>query len=241
MFVNAVTFAVAATVLARLDRSPRISADAPSRVLDDLKGGLAYAFADVDTRIVLLYVSAATLTYSGVFAVGLPTLAKTFPEGAVALGVMISASGAGQLAGTVGAAITGLPSRWGLLIIWLAICEGAAFAMIAAAPSLWLAAGLLAALGVGVAYSTDVALPVFIQTKTPPELLGRVNSIISLPRATLAPVSLALMGLLVAIDVRLGFALAGLPLLVLGVGLACSGRARGLRIEQRPEEPAAAG
>ena len=79
----------------------------------------------------------------------------------------------------------------------------------------------------------------FIQTKTAPDLLGRVNSIISLPRATLAPVSLAVTGLLVAVDVRLGFALAGLPLLMLGIGLACSRQARGLRIERRPEEPAA--
>jgi MFS family permease len=233
MFVDAATFAMAATLLTRIPRAATISGALRARVLDDLKGGLTYALRDPETRIVLLYVSAATLTYSGIFAVGLPALAKTFPEGSVALGVLISASGAGQLLGTIGAAFTGLPSRWGLLIIGLAICEGTAFATIALAPSLWLAAALLATLGVGVAYSTDVALPLFVQTRTPPALLGRVNSIITLPRAALAPVSLAAMGVLAAIDVRLAFALAGLPLLLLGVGLACTPRARALSMPPR--------
>jgi hypothetical protein len=87
---------------------------------------------------------------------------------------------------------------------------------------------LLAVLGVGVAYSTDVALPTFIQSQTPAHLLGRVNSLINLPRVTLEPVSIAGMGLLLQIDLRFAFGAAALPMLLLGIGLALSPTARRL-------------
>jgi hypothetical protein len=179
---------------------------------------------------VLLLISAATLSYSGLFAVGLPALADTFPQGALALGLLLSAWGLGQLLGTVGAAVTGLPARWGILIIGVTLCEGAAFAGLGFLPNPWAAAALLVVLGIGVAYSTDVALPTFVQTRTPGELLGRVNSILNAPRVVLEPLSLALMGVVVAIDVRWGFAMAAVPMLAVGLTLLASRNARQLRM-----------
>ena len=68
-------------------------------------------------RIVVLLVGAATLSYSGLFTVGLPALARSFRGGPLLLGALFAAWGLGQLVGVLSAAVTGLPRRWGLLII----------------------------------------------------------------------------------------------------------------------------
>ncbi|MGH3623427.1 MAG: MFS transporter [Sciscionella sp.] len=227
----AATFLVAAvTVLAAPPTPADMDADrySVSQLLREVRGGVTYAGRNPETRMVLLLLSAATLSYSGLFAVGLPALARRFTDGPIVLGVMVSAWGLGQLIGAVCASITGLPVRWGLLIITMTLVEGVSFAVLGLAPHYLLAAAILLFLGVGVAYSTDVALPTFIQTSTPPHLLGRVTSVISLPRVALEPVSLAAMGVLAVIDIRWTFVLAAIPMLLVGVGFLTSPTARTL-------------
>ena len=228
MLVNAATFLFAASTLSRAPKGA--PAERPVTPLwREIGVGLRYARDNVEMRIVLLLVTAATLAYAGVFVVGLPVLAKELSGSPVALGVLAASWGLGQLVGAFGASVTGLPERWGLLIIGMALCEGLAFALIGFLPSVWGVAVVLAVLGIGVAYSSDVALPAFIQSTAPRELLGRVNSIVDLPRMTLDSVSIALMGVLVTIDVQWAFVLAALPMLAVGVGLAFSRTARGMR------------
>jgi hypothetical protein len=87
---------------------------------------------------------------------------------------------------------------------------------------------LLGLLGVGVAYSQDVALPTWLQTRTPPDRLGRTSSLLQLARTALEPVSLAAAGLLVAVDVRLAFAAAAVPVLAAGLWLLATPATRAL-------------
>jgi MFS family permease len=235
---NAATFFVAALTVLAAPRTRGGSADggrySVAQLLREVGGGLAYAGRNTEVRMVLLLVSAATLSYSGLFAVGLPTLARRFPDGPIVLGVMVTAWGLGQFVGATSASITGLPRRWGLLIITMAIVEGTCFAVLGFAPHYLVAVAVLAFLGIGVAYSTDVALPTFIQTRTPPHMLGRVNSVVNLPRVVLEPVSIAAMGALAVLDVRWAFALAATPMLLVGVGLATSSTARRLSTSTPP-------
>lgn len=234
---NALTFiAAAGTVLAapRRERAPT-SALSAAAVLREIHSGLSYAARTVEVRIVLLLVAAATLSYSGVFAVGLPALSTRFDNGSLVLGAMLSAWGLGQLVGTLSATLTGLPRRWGLLIICMTLTEGTSFAVLGTVPHYLPAIVLLALLGIGVAYSSDVALPTFMHTRTPAPMLGRVTSVMDLPRVTLAPLSIAGMGLLAAIDIRWAFTVAALPLLLVGLGLATSPQARQLRIHPPPD------
>jgi MFS family permease len=228
---NAITFIVAAGTVLRAPRyrgagdGERFSISATWRAM---RSGLSYAGRHAEVRVVLLLIAAATLSYSGLFAVGLPALARRFDHGSFVLGAMVSAWGLGQLIGALAASVTGLPRRWGLLIVGMTVVEGASFATLGLVPHYLLAVVLLALLGIGVAYSTDVALPTFVQTRTPPELLGRVNSVLDLPRVTLEPASIAVMGVLASIDVRWAFGFAALPMLLVGVGLAASPTARRL-------------
>ncbi len=232
MGFNAFTFFVAAgTVLAAPRRE--VGPVEGLSVFREIRAGLSYAGRNVEVRIVLLVVGAGALSYSGLFTVALPALARN----SLVLGAMFSAWGLGQLVGTLSATLTGLPRRWGLLIIGMAVAEGTSFAVLGVVPRYQLAVVLLALLGAGVAYSSDVALPSFVQTRTPADLLGRVNSLLDLPRVALAPLSIAGMGLLAAIDVRLAFLFAALPMLLVGLILAASRRARRLTTRAAADVP----
>ena len=66
-------------------------------------------------------------------------------------------------------------------------------------------------------------------------MLGRVNSLISLPRAILPPVSLAIMGTLAAAGPRLPFYLASGLMLLTGAVLAFNPAARKLSIHGGPD------
>lgn len=230
---NAMTFFVAAFSLLAAPRRVQEQTEGFSAraVFREIGSGFRYARHNAEVRIMLLLVGAATLSYSGLFSVGLPALSRNFENGAVVLGAMVSAWGFGQLVGTILAAATGLPRRWGLLIVGMTIVEGTAFAVLGFVPNHVVAVVLLAVLGIGVAYSTDVALPTFIQTRTPEAMLGRVNSLIGLPRVGLAPLSIAGLGLLASLDVGWAFLAAAVPMLLVGIGLAVTGRATALTTE----------
>ena len=233
--VNAATFFIAAVTVMRVPAAASPGRDQWSTrgLLPSITAGLSYARGAAGVRAVLVIVSASTLAYSGLFAVALPAFARASGHGSLALGALIACWGLGQLLGAISAGITGLPHRWGALIIGVALCEGAAFAVIGAAASVPVACSLLAVLGFGVAYSSDVALPAWIQISTPAGMLGRVNSLISLPRAILPPVSLAVMGALAAADTQLPFYLASALMLLAGAVLALDPAARKLSIENR--------
>ncbi|GLY31927.1 MFS transporter [Kineosporia sp. NBRC 101731] len=229
--INAVSFFVAAATVAGAPRTA--TPELPrSSVFPQIAEGLRHARRSKPLRTALLLISAATLTYSGLFSVGLPALAQTYPDGPIVLGLLLSAWGLGQLVGTLAAAVTGLPQRWGLLIVGMSLLEGAAFLTIGITTSVQVAVPVLALLGAGVAYSSDVALPTIIQTRTPVDVLGRVSSVMNLPRVVLEPVSIAVLGVLLSRSLPWGFAIAALPVLAVGARLALDPDVRSLSTQK---------
>lgn len=243
--VNAVTFAIAAVTVAFAPRrkpATREESASPRAIVRQIHEGLKHARQSAEVRMVLLVISAATLSYSGVFAVGLPALALSFGKeaavgGATGLALMVAGWGAGQLVGTLGAVVTGLPRRWGLLIVAMTLVEAVAFICLGLAPHAWVVAAILFVVGIGVAYSSDVALPTYIQTHTPRHLLGRISALMSLPRVVFEPVSIALIGLALAWSTTWGFALAALPVLVAGFVLLLDPRTRSLSATTSRHQP----
>jgi MFS family permease len=222
--VDAGTFGLAAvTVLG----APAVRTAAAGPVWTDIGAGLRWAARTPQVRAVLVVVAAATLSYAGLFGVGLPALAAA-GGGALGLGVLLSAWGVGQLVGAVAAGITGLPARWGRLVGLMSVAEAATFVAVGVSDQVVVAAVLLGLLGVGVAYSQDVALPTWLQTRTPADRLGRTAGLLQLVRSALEPVSLAGTGLLAAVDVRLAFAVAAGPVLGAGLWLLASPETRAL-------------
>ena len=62
-------------------------------------------------------------------------------------------------------------------------------------------------------------------------MLGRVNSLINLPRVVLAPISITGMGWLATADVRWPFLAAAILMLLTGLGLAGNKHARAIRMD----------
>ena len=231
--LNAITFATAALTVLMAPAAPASGAAPRARtVLREIGEGLGHARRSPEIRLVLLVVAAATLSYAGVFAVGLPALATSLHGGAAALGLMVAGWGAGQLIGAIAASVTGLPRRWGMLIIAMTLVDAVMFTTPGLVPNPWAVAAILGVVGIGVSYSSDVALPTFIQTQAPPHLLGRVSSLVVLPRVVLEPVSIALLGLALDSSLRWGFAIASLPVLTVGLRLALDPRARRLGVRK---------
>jgi hypothetical protein len=199
-------------------------------VWSGVREGLSHALGRVELRVLLLVISVEALTYNGVFGVGLPSLARSLAQGPVALGVLYSSWGCGQLAGALSAGWTGLPRRWGPLMIAMTAAAGVAFAALGLVPALGPDAAILALLGFGVAYSSDVALPTWVQRSTSPDLLGRVNGLIELPRSGLAPISVVAFGALARYRLPAAFAACGAAMLVTAAVAAASRSARRLAL-----------
>jgi Transmembrane secretion effector len=232
--LDALTFFVAAWTVTRAPRTVPHDAEqnewSIQTLVSSVKEGLSYARGQPQMGAILVVIAASTLAYSGLFAVALPAFAHGVGHSVEALGIMVACWGAGQLAGSMSASVTGLPARWGMLILGMSVCEGISFLAIGWTSSLAVAYALLVILGFGVAYSSDVAIPTWIQVSTTPEVLGRVNSIINLPRILLQPASIAAMGALAVVSVRLPFFFAAGSMLLAGIALAAAGTLRQLGV-----------
>ncbi len=239
LLCDAGTFAVAAlTVLA----APKVAAPEVKKTAGvratwrEIQEGLRYARSRSSVRTVLVVIAASALAYSGLFGVGLPRLAQTFPEKSFGLGLMYSCWGLGQLAGASSAARTGLPVSWGRLIIAVTFAEGTTFALLGFVANLAVVAVALTALGFAVAYTSDVALPTWLHATTPPTMLGRVSSLLDVPRVTLEPISMILMATLAVINVRLPFFAAAFILLAAGCFSLANKSTRSLQLGTGPND-----
>jgi MFS family permease len=144
--LDALTFFAAAWALTLAPRTVSGTgqvAERPIRALAaSVSEGFSYARGKPEIRSVLVLIAASTLAYSGLFAVALPVFAHAIGRGALSLGILVACWGAGQLAGAVSASLTGLPSRWGVLIVGMCVCEGLSFLVIGWVSSLTVACAL---------------------------------------------------------------------------------------------------
>src|SRR5262245_41309160 len=101
--INALSFLLAAAGVLPAPVRRNVRAGAAVSVWTGLRDGLTYAWSRADLRTLLLVISVESLTYNGVFGVGLPALARSLARGPAALGLLYSSWGFGQLAGALSA------------------------------------------------------------------------------------------------------------------------------------------
>ncbi|HEX2142580.1 MAG TPA: MFS transporter [Candidatus Limnocylindria bacterium] len=210
---DAASFAVAAVaiMLIRGGRRPRADGDGSAEtLLANVRAGLAYAWSDPAVRSLLLLTAAFNFAFTGPVSVGLPYLAETrFDGGAVAFGLLVSAFGAGALAGAVVAGSLRRVPRLGLVVLVLAAGLGIGLAMVGNAPTLWMALPAMGGIGLGGGF-LNVRVIAWLQARTPEKMLGRVMSLVLLAGVGLAPISLALAGVVIDLGaVSLLFSVAG--------------------------------
>lgn len=179
--------------------------------------GLRAFWRDRALRCCLLYWSAVALLVTGPVQIALPVLASSLPAlGAAAYGGLLSAYGAGTLAGMV---VSGARPRLrvvnlGLTILLVDALVGLLFMPLGHITALWHGTALLGAIGVLGGYM-QVTVFTWIQRRVAPALLGRAMSVFMFIYMGLAPLSSAATGWLLRSI--------GLPTLFTGAGAALVG------------------
>ena len=204
--VDAASFAVAALALL-LVRGGRRTAPAQEALggadrrthdlLSTIRSGLAYAWSDPAVRALIGLTAALNFAFVGPVSVGLPYLADTrFEGGSAALGLMLSAFGAGAVGGALLAGSLRHVPRLGLVILLLAMVLGVGEALVGLAPNVWIAMAIGACIGVGIGF-LNVRVIAWLQARTPEDMRGRVMSLIMFSGMGLAPFSLAIAGAII--------------------------------------------
>ncbi|HZD94390.1 MAG TPA: MFS transporter, partial [Candidatus Sulfotelmatobacter sp.] len=196
-FFDAISFLFILGALWRLPDPPRQqAATRKPAVWKSVGEGISYVRKDVPLRSLVLLATMLNFCISGPIAVGLPYLAKTVFGSATAFGLIVSAAATGGLLGSLLAGIWKVRRR-GMLLLCSCMVISAGIASIGLVGRLWMVAGVLLVLAAAAGVS-NVHLASWIQQRVDASVRGRVMSLLMLAGFGLAPVSLAVAGLLIA-------------------------------------------
>jgi MFS family permease len=181
-----------------------------------VRDGIAYVAGEPSLRILLLVIASVNFCLTGATQVGIVTLVHARFSSAGYYGALMTATAIGSLLGFLLAGawkrrrsmlldILGSAALLGLCIASLALRLPVAFIFAA-----------LVASGAIAGY-LNVYILSRLQTSVPSEMLGRVMSLVTLSSIGIAPVSLALSGLIVQAHVELLFVVAGGSLIAISV------------------------
>lgn len=185
----------------------------PSNTRAELVEGARYVLRDPVIRSLMLIILGTNLAMIGPLYVGGAVLAESRLGGAWAFGTLVAAAGAGSLIGIVGAGSVGNFRRRGLIELSLTALLGFIVAGIAFVPNLVIAIVVATAIGATGSFLGIITIS-WLQERVEPRLLGRVMSLAMFSAVALDPISFALAGILVGINVTAMFVGAGSLLLL---------------------------
>jgi MFS family permease len=187
--------------------------DGQSRPMPAFVEGMRYVWRDGVIRSLLLILLGTNLAMMGPLYVGGAVLAVSRLGGAGAFGTLVGAAGVGALIGVVGAGSVSTFRRRGLIELGSTGLLGIIVGAIAFVPNLAAAVALATAIG-AIASFLGVITISWLQERTEPTLIGRVMSIAMFSAVALDPISFALAGVLVGLDLTAMFLAAGTLLLL---------------------------
>ena len=149
-------------------------------ILKSIGEGIKFVRADAAMFTVFLLIVGMELLVEGPVIVGLPILANTkLAEGALALGVVMSAYAGGSLLGSILAGTLPAPRlRFGPILVVLFALSGLLLMPFGLLRSMWIAAAVVLAIGAVDGY-TGIMFMSWLQARTPRKLMGRVMSTLS--------------------------------------------------------------
>jgi MFS family permease len=209
---DALTFAVTIWTLSHVQMHAGAVRAAPQRMFAAVGQGLAMVWRDTEMRSAFLYWGVISFVVGGTMQVAMPVLASTRLGGAAALGLIMGAHAAGNLAGMGLSSLKG-NLRIGTLGTTLLLVDGIAGVLLMLMGDIgaaWQGAALMLTLG-ALAGFMQVAVFTWIQRRVPREMLGRTMSIFMFILMGLAPLAASLTGLLMRYLT--------LPQLFIGAGL----------------------
>ncbi len=217
--VDAATFVFAAAMIclmkkrdSRLDEN---AASSPSQRSSRFKAlfasigeGLRYAWNEPVVRALFLFIAAIEFSYAGASTVGIAWLAKKrFEGGASALGWMLSSLGGGMVIGMLLASSIKGQHR-GRVLIAASLVIGVGLALLGFSAQLLIACGVLTVVGIAGGLG-NILIMAWIQSRTRPRMLGRMISLIVLGMSAVEPLSFALAGFIVTLNLRALFVASG--------------------------------
>jgi DHA3 family tetracycline resistance protein-like MFS transporter len=208
--VDAISFVVSALcLLAMKIRTPRVlhHGTAMAEALE----GIAYVRSQ--KWLVASLLGAALANFFGMtpLTVLLPLMVRHVLSGsALSLGLVFAAGGAAGVTASLVVARMGSP-RLRVTVLWTAYAAGgAAIAVMAVSPNVWIV-GLCSAAEVGLLIYGDVLWVAMMQELVPREVLGRVSSLVYLLAFSLGPLGILFGGVVAsAVGTRATLAISGL-------------------------------
>jgi MFS family permease len=186
--VNGISYlgVIAALLLLKLPPNRR-AVEPPVSVWHRMLAGFSHIASDPRSRTMVLNIAFFSVFGLPAFVL-MPVMARdVLGRGADAYGLMMSAVGAGALAGALGVALLGHRLPRGRILSWAATCFGALVVAFALSRSLPLTLGILVLLGFAMIAMTALT-NTLLQTIAPDELRGRVVSFYAWAFVGLSPV-----------------------------------------------------
>jgi Major Facilitator Superfamily len=223
---TAVLFLIATALFGAVARAAKPSASQAGEVSEEDKGpsgariefseGIRYVWRDGVIRSLLLILLCTNLAMMGPLYVGGAVLAESRLGGAGAFGTLVGAAGVGALIGVVGAGSVSRFRRRGLIELGLTGLLGITVGAIAFVPNLVVAIALATAIGATSSFLGVITIS-WLQERTEQRLIGRVMSFAMFSAVALDPISFALAGVLVELDLTAVFLAAGALLLLTAI------------------------
>jgi len=226
---TAVLFALAAVLFGAIARTSKSvgsvageeTENVQSRALGSFVEGMSYVWRDGVIRSLLMILLGTNLAMMGPLYVGGAVLAESRLGGAGAFGVLVGSAGVGSLIGIVGAGSVRRFRRRGLIELGLTGLLGIIVGAIAFVPNLLTAVVLATAIGATASFLGVITIS-WLQERAQPGMIGRVMSLAMFSAVALDPISFALAGVLVELNLTAMFLAAGTLLLLTAVAGAAS-------------------
>jgi MFS family permease len=206
---DTLTFIVAAVALWLIKGGRAVvkGEGAQQGLVSSIREGWRIVWNDPIMRVMLFITAAINFLFGGPMGVGIQALSKfRFAEGALALGVIMSAFGGGALVGAVLGGSLPTPKRLGIVALVLIGIGGMAMGLFGFLYTLLPAALVSVFIGVTIGY-VNVIMFSWMQKRTPAEVMGRVMSITMLGSVGLQPIASALAGVIADYNLTLLFVL----------------------------------
>jgi hypothetical protein len=219
---DAVGFLAIIVALLRLPDSPVTPAQAST--IGAIREGVAYVLGDVPLRTLMLLAMILGLCITGPVNVGLAYIAASRLASSTAYGVIISAAGAGAVAGTLAGGAWKTRQR-GTLIVLNSVVLGVGTMCIPFMPGLW---GIVCVVFV-MSCTTSLAnlhISAWIMQRADATFRGRVSSVLMLASYGLVPVSMAAAGFMITWSATGLFVLAGACVVIAAAAVALLGSLR---------------
>ncbi len=224
-FIDAVSFLFIIAALWRLPetRKPVAAQAARPKMWHSIVEGLRYVWHDPPIRALMLLSTALNFGVVGPLMVGLAVLAKMRMGTPTAYATLVMMMSIGALTGMLVSGTVGRPRHLGTALLALTVLMGLAMGSLGLLHRLVPAAAVLAGMGFGSGF-IQVHLVSWFQKRVDRAVLGRVMSVLMFGAVGLIPVSYAVAGVLVQINLAVMFFASGaLVLTVAVVAVATSG------------------